>query len=268
MKHIPRKRFGQHFLTDQRVIADLVNAIAPAPFEQCGERLVEIGPGLGALTLPVLQRCRSLDVVELDRDVIPLLQRITQGHGELRIHQADALQFDFATLSQQGERLRAIGNLPYNISTPLMFHLFAQRLGDQPLFADMTFMLQLEVCQRLAAEPNSAHYGRLSVMAQYHAHIELLFGVPPEAFDPPPKVDSAIVQITPYLTPPVEVGDKQVFDRLVALAFNARRKTLRNGLKGILAEADFARAGVDAQQRAETLSLHAFAALSRVASGM
>ncbi|MEW5839155.1 MAG: 16S rRNA (adenine(1518)-N(6)/adenine(1519)-N(6))-dimethyltransferase RsmA [Pseudomonadota bacterium] len=267
-KHIPRKRFGQHFLHDQGVIAEIVEAIAPHPMSVSGERLVEIGPGLGALTIPVLERCGQLDVVELDRDVIPHLLAAARGKGEIRVHQADALQFDFASLSQHGEKLRVIGNLPYNISTPLMFHLFAQRLadqaGDQPLFSDMTFMLQLEVCERLAAPPNSEHYGRLSVMAQYFADIELLFHVAPEAFDPPPKVDSGIVRLTPYLAPPVEVGDHARFALMVARAFNMRRKTIRNGLKGLVDDAAFEQAGIAPVRRPETLSLAEFAALSRL----
>ncbi|OYY73307.1 MAG: 16S rRNA (adenine(1518)-N(6)/adenine(1519)-N(6))-dimethyltransferase [Gammaproteobacteria bacterium 28-57-27] len=265
MNHVPRKRFGQHFLHDQGVIAHIVDAIAPQPMSLSGERLVEIGPGLGALTLPVLQRCRQLDVVELDRDVIPLLLAAAENKGELIVHQADALQFDFSSLSQHGEKLRVIGNLPYNISTPLMFHLFEQRQGDSPLFSDMTFMLQLEVCERLAAPPNSEHYGRLSIMAQYHADIEFLFHVGPEAFDPPPKVDSGIVRLTPYTTPPVDVGDHALFALMVSRAFNMRRKTLRNGLKGLVDDAGFAAASIDPVRRAETLSLHEFATLSRQA---
>ncbi|MGD9887997.1 MAG: 16S rRNA (adenine(1518)-N(6)/adenine(1519)-N(6))-dimethyltransferase RsmA [Halothiobacillaceae bacterium] len=263
--HIPRKRFGQHFLHDQGVIAHIVDAIAPQPMSISGERLVEIGPGLGALTLPVLERCHTLDVVELDRDVIPHLLARTQGMGEIILHQADALQFDFASLAKDGEKLRIIGNLPYNISTPLMFHLFEQRQGKEPFIRDMTFMLQLEVCERLAAAPNTEHYGRLSIMAQYHADIEFLFHVAPEAFDPPPKVESGIVRITPYTVPPVDVGDHALFTLMVARAFNMRRKTLRNGLKGLVDDAGFAAAGIDPIRRAETLSLHEFATLSRQA---
>jgi 16S rRNA (adenine1518-N6/adenine1519-N6)-dimethyltransferase len=264
--HIPRKRFGQHFLHDHNVIHQIVDAIHPQPMSVSGQRLVEIGPGLGALTLPVLERCQQLDVVELDRDVIPHLLAATQGKGEIILHQADALQFCFTDLVQHGESLRIIGNLPYNISTPLMFHLFAQTLHGQPVIADMTFMLQHEVCARLAAEPNSAHYGRLSIMAQYHAQIEYLFHVGPEAFDPPPKVDSGIVRLTPYATPPVDVGNPNVFSLMVARAFNMRRKTLRNGLKGLVDEAGFAAAGIDPIRRAETISLAEFATLSRLAN--
>jgi 16S rRNA (adenine1518-N6/adenine1519-N6)-dimethyltransferase len=256
--HIPRKRFGQHFLHDRGVIARIVQAIDPRP----GQRIVEIGPGLGALTVPVLERCQRLEVVELDRDVIPHLTAACRGKGELIIHQADALQFRFADLAPPGERLRIIGNLPYNISTPLLFHLFAQG----PVVQDMTFMLQLEVCERLAAAPNSEHYGRLSVMAQYHAKVEYLFHVGRGAFNPPPKVESGIVRLTPHLEPPVEVGHPDIFSRMVAQAFNMRRKTLRNGLKGFVDEAGFASAGIDPQRRPETLSLTEFAALSRVAS--
>ncbi len=254
---IPRKRFGQHFLHDRGVIERIVRAIDPRP----GERIVEIGPGLGALTLPVLERCGRLEAIELDRDLPPHLAAACAGKGELVIHQADALQFDFTQLAGPGERLRLIGNLPYNISTPLLFHLFAQG----PRVQDMSFMLQHEVCERLAAQPGSPHYGRLSVMAQYHAHIEYLFQVGRAAFHPPPKVESGIVRLRLHGAPPVEVGDEAVFARLVAQAFNLRRKMLRNGLKGMLDEAAFQRAGIDPMRRPETLSLEEFAALSRVA---
>ena len=258
MNHIPRKRFGQHFLHDPGVILRIVHAINPQP----GQRIVEIGPGLGALTVPVLERCQRLDVVELDRDVIPHLTAACDGKGELIIHQADALKFPFATLAQPGETLRIIGNLPYNISTPLLFHLFEQ--GS--VVTDMTFMLQLEVCERLAAAANTEHYGRLSVMAQYHAKVEFLFHVGRGAFNPPPKVESGIIRLTPYTEPPVDVGDKGMFSQLVAQAFSMRRKTLRNGLKGLVDDAGFASAGIDPIRRPETLSLSEFAALSRIAS--
>ncbi|TQV65248.1 MAG: 16S rRNA (adenine(1518)-N(6)/adenine(1519)-N(6))-dimethyltransferase RsmA [Halothiobacillaceae bacterium] len=261
--HIPRKRFGQHFLHDRGVILRIVQAIDPRP----GQRIVEIGPGLGALTLPVLERCKRMDVVELDRDVIPHLIAACEGRGELVVHQVDALQFRFADLAGPDERLRVIGNLPYNISTPLMFHLFDQTRDDRPVISDMTFMLQLEVCQRLAAAPNTEHYGRLSVMAQYHARIEFLFHVGRGAFNPPPRVESGIVRLTPHGEPPVDVGDKGLFDRMVAQAFNMRRKTLRNGLKGFVDAAGFEAAGIDPVRRPETLSLEEFATLSRVACG-
>ncbi|MEW6445447.1 MAG: 16S rRNA (adenine(1518)-N(6)/adenine(1519)-N(6))-dimethyltransferase RsmA [Pseudomonadota bacterium] len=262
MNHQPRKRFGQHFLHDRGVIMRIVQAINPQP----GQRIVEIGPGLGALTLPVLERCQRMDVVELDRDVIPHLQAASAGKGELIIHQIDALQFAFDELAPPGETIRVIGNLPYNISTPLMFHLFAQTRNERPVISDMVFMLQLEVCQRLAAAPNTEHYGRLSVMAQYHARVDYLFHVGRGAFNPPPKVESGIVRLTPYAEPPVNVGDKALFDRMVAQAFNMRRKTLRNGLKGFVDEAGFEAAGIDPMRRPETLSLAEFAALGRVAA--
>ncbi|MGK0673103.1 MAG: 16S rRNA (adenine(1518)-N(6)/adenine(1519)-N(6))-dimethyltransferase RsmA [Halothiobacillaceae bacterium] len=255
---IPRKRFGQHFLHDRSVIMRIVQAIDPRP----GQHIIEIGPGLGALTVPVLERCRRLAVVELDRDIIPHLSAACAGHGELIIHQADALQFRFAELAPPNERLRLIGNLPYNISTPLLFHLFAQGSVVQ----DMIFMLQLEVCERLAAVPNTEHYGRLSVMAQYHARVEYLFHVGRGAFKPPPKVESGIIRLTPYREPPVEVGDPGIFARMVAQAFNMRRKTLRNGLKGLIDEDGLKAAGIDPARRPETLSLEEFATLSRVAS--
>ena len=185
-RHRPRKRFGQHFLHDPQVIARIVAAIHPVP----GEQLVEIGPGLGALTRPLLQAARELDVVELDRDLLEPLQTRCAGLGTLRIHQADALAFDFARLRGEGPRLRVAGNLPYNISTPLLFHLLAQ--SEQ--IHDLHFMLQQEVVERMAAGPGEDAYGRLSVMLQYRCQVEALFTVGPDAFQPPPRVWSAVVR--------------------------------------------------------------------------
>ena len=183
--HIPRKRFGQHFLSDQGIIQRIVAALAPRP----GEHLVEIGPGQGAITLPILKLVKQFDVVELDRDLIPQLQERCAHAGKLQIHSADALEFDFSSLKNDARLLRVFGNLPYNISTPLIFHL----LDFAPVIADMLFMLQREVAERLAAETASEHYGRLSVMVQYHCQVDLLFDVPPEAFYPPPQVTSSII---------------------------------------------------------------------------
>lgn len=252
MSHRPRKRFGQHFLDDKAVIERLLAAINP----QAGEQFVEIGPGQGALTYPLLRQVDELHVIELDRDLAARLQ----SKGGLHVHQADALEFDFTTLSHDG-RLRVVGNLPYNISTPLMFHVLEQR----DVIRDMHFMLQQEVVARLAATPGSKDYGRLSVMAQYRARVERLFGVPPEAFNPPPKVDSAVVRLDPYREAPVAVGSEVFFARLVKHAFAQRRKMLRNALSGLLSESQIAEAGVDPKARAETLSLELFAALSRQA---
>ncbi|MEJ2507872.1 MAG: 16S rRNA (adenine(1518)-N(6)/adenine(1519)-N(6))-dimethyltransferase RsmA [Gammaproteobacteria bacterium] len=257
----PRKRFGQNFLHDGRVIERLLGAIAPRP----GQRLVEIGPGLGALTAVLLPRLGSMDVVELDRDLLPHLESACTGLGELRVHQADARTFDVCGLASGpgasgpgAERLRVVGNLPYNISTPLLFHLIDQLA----CIHDMHFMLQKEVVDRLAAEPGSGAYGRLSVMVQYHCRVEKLFGVGPGAFRPPPKVDSAVVRLVPHPSPPVTVHDPAALSRVVARAFGQRRKTLRNALKDTLDAAAIEAAGIDPGWRAERLTLAQFAALA------
>ena len=250
----PRKRFGQHFLHDPQVIARIVAAIRPMP----GEPLVEIGPGLGALTRPLLQAAGELDVVELDRDLLGPLQARCAGLGTLRIHQADALTFDFARLRGEGPRLRIAGNLPYNISTPLLFHL----LNQAEQIHDLHFMLQREVVERMAAGPGEDAYGRLSVMLQYRCQIEALFTVGPGAFQPPPKVWSAVVRLVPRETFAVTVRDEQRFAEVVRRAFAQRRKTLRNSLQGLLDVDQIKAAGVDPTARPETLDLMAFAALS------
>ncbi len=252
--HRARKRFGQHFLHDPRVIARIVAAIAPEP----GERLVEIGPGLGALTLPLLERAGRLEVVELDRDVIPRLAERAAGRGELVIHEADALSFDFGALRAGGPKLRLCGNLPYNISTPLLFHL----LESEAAIADMTFMLQKEVVARMAASPSTKAYGRLTVMLAVHCAVERLFDVGPGAFRPPPRVDSAIVRLVPHAAAPFTVADPARFAAVVAAAFGQRRKTLRNALAGLVDPAGFAAAGVDPGRRAETLAPREFAGLA------
>jgi len=254
MKHRPRKRFGQNFLHDQNIIRGIVAAIHP----QEGEHLVEIGPGLGALTTPLLGASGRLEVVELDRDLIPHLEEQFAGAGELIIHNTDALKFDFCSLAPEGGKLRVVGNLPYNISTPLIFHLIEQA----HCIRDMHFMLQKEVVERLAAAPGCGDYGRLSVMVQYHCRVEKLFNVPPGAFHPPPKVDSAIVRLTPYADKPITVKDEASLSRLVAQAFNQRRKTLRNNLKPLLDVATIESLGIDPGRRPETLSLQEFALLA------
>ena len=253
-KHIPRKRFAQHFLHDERTIGRILIALAPRP----EQTIVEIGPGLGALTVPLLERVGHLDVVELDRDVIPHLQEQCAGRGELRIHAADALTYDFCSLAKPAAKIRVVGNLPYNISTPLLFALIAQRR----CIHDMLFMLQKEVAQRLCAAAGSDHYGRLSVMAQYYCAPELLFLVKPGAFTPPPKVDSAIVRLVPHDVLPHPANDERRFSQLVKQAFSQRRKTLRNGLRGLLTETNFLAVGIDAGLRAETLTVAEFVALS------
>ena len=252
--HQPRKRFGQHFLHDPQIIARIVAAIRPQP----GEPLVEIGSGLGALTRPLLQAVGQLDVVELDRDLLEPLQARCAGLGTLRIHQADALTFDFAQLRGAGPRLRIAGNLPYNISTPLLFHL----LNQAEQIHDLHFMLQREVVERMAAGPGEDAYGRLSVMLQYRCQIEALFTVGPGAFQPPPKVWSAVVRLVPRETLAVTVQDEQRLAEVVRRAFAQRRKTLRNSLQGLLDVDQIKAAGVDPVARPETLDLAAFAALS------
>lgn len=254
MKHIPRKRFGQHFLHDQSVIERIAAAVGPQP----GDTLVEIGPGEGALTGALLARIPHMLAVELDRDLVP---RLRARFGDaLEVHQADALRFDFAALAPP-EGLRVAGNLPYNISTPLIFHL----LDSAAQIRDMTFLLQLEVVERLAAEPGSKQYGRLSVMVQYRCRVDALFRVGPGAFTPPPKVDSAVVRLQPYPEPPHAAQDEAMFAKVVAQAFAQRRKTLGRALKDLLDAPRIAAAGIDPVRRAETLSVAEFVALADAA---
>lgn len=253
----PRKRFGQHFLHDPAVIDRLLQTIDPRP----GERLVEIGPGLGALTEALLTAAGELDVIELDRDVIPLLQQRCAGAGDLRVHLGDVLKFDFRALTA-GRDLRVVGNLPYNISTPLIFHLLRQLA----VIRDMHFMVQKEVAARLAAAPATAHYGRLGIMVQLHCAVELLFDVRPGAFNPPPKVESAVVRLIPHHRPPVQVDHPEHFAALVSRAFSQRRKTLRNALKGLMTAEEMIALDIDPGRRPETLSLAEYAALSNTAA--
>ncbi|HXH03741.1 MAG TPA: 16S rRNA (adenine(1518)-N(6)/adenine(1519)-N(6))-dimethyltransferase RsmA [Candidatus Competibacteraceae bacterium] len=252
--HIPRKRFGQNFLHDPGIVARILAAVDARP----GQRLVEIGPGLGAITLPLLRACGRLEAVELDRDLIPRLVEQARGVGELVIHHGDVLDFDFAALAGSGEKLRLVGNLPYNISTPLLFHLLAQAHA----IADMHFMLQKEVVERMAAGPGEEAYSRLSVMVQYRCRVQPLFLIRPGAFNPPPKVDSAFVRLLPHPRPPVAVADETRFAQVVQLAFGQRRKTLRNSLKGLLESSAIAACGIDPGARPQTLSLPQFAALA------
>ncbi|MCL7420156.1 MAG: 16S rRNA (adenine(1518)-N(6)/adenine(1519)-N(6))-dimethyltransferase RsmA [Methylobacter sp.] len=256
MAHIPRKRFGQNFLHDHRIIYNIIASIQARP----GEHWVEIGPGQGALTEPLLKEGVHLDVVELDRDLVALLREKFKQHDRLRIHSADALKFDFASLAEDGRKLRVIGNLPYNISTPLMFHL----LDNAACIQDMHFMLQKEVVDRICAAPGSKKYGRLSVMMQYYCATELLFDVPPESFDPPPQVTSAIVRLIPHPQPPVQVNDVAKLNKVVTQAFSQRRKTLRNSLKTLIAEEDIEALNIDPTLRAEMIALSDFAKLSNL----
>jgi 16S rRNA (adenine1518-N6/adenine1519-N6)-dimethyltransferase len=259
MTHQARKRFGQNFLQDTTIIDELVAHLNTTP----EEHWVEIGPGLGALTAPLLACGVKLEVVELDRDLVAHLTRRFAQQPRLTIHSADALKFDFKALAANGEKLRVVGNLPYNISTPLLFHL----LENAEAIADMHFMLQKEVVDRICAEPGSKSYGRLSVMMQYFCEAEWLFDVPPESFDPVPKVMSAIVRLTPHTTPPVEIGDRQRFSEIVQHAFSQRRKTVRNSLGKLLDENQLIAAGIDPKARAEELSLADYAFLSQSLSG-
>lgn len=248
-----RKRFGQHFLHDRGIIGRIISAIRP---EQ-GQSIVEIGPGRGALTCPLLELGGVLDVVELDRDLIQPLRRCCHGLGELRIHSADALKFDFADLAQ-GRSLRIVGNLPYNISTPLLFHLLQQSNS----ILDMHFMLQKEVVERMAATPGNRTYGRLSVMLQYRCKVDKLFTVGPGAFSPAPKVESALVRLTPHASPPMCVDNEDTLSQVVRQAFSQRRKTLRNTLRGMLTEAEMGALGIDPGLRAEALTLQHYVVLS------
>lgn len=254
-EHQARKRFGQNFLIDERVIERIVQAIAPAP----SDNLVEIGPGQGAITGLLLERCPRLNVVELDRDLIPRLQASFASYPELNIHAADALKFDFATLARPDTPLRVVGNLPYNISTPLIFHLLKYR----GLICDMHFMLQKEVVERMAATPGDKDYGRLSIMCQYHCEVEFLFEVGPHCFKPAPKVDSAIVRLTPRSQPEIEAQNPKILDAVVKTAFQQRRKTLRNALKHVVEnEQDFEVCQIDPGRRPETLSVSDYVRLA------
>ncbi|MBA3661278.1 MAG: 16S rRNA (adenine(1518)-N(6)/adenine(1519)-N(6))-dimethyltransferase RsmA [Gammaproteobacteria bacterium] len=254
----PRKRFGQHFLCDKNVIARIVNALHIKPTEH----LVEIGPGQGALTTAVLQQTKQLDAIELDYDLIPALQDRAHRYGDLVIHQADALTFNFRQLKIDARMLRVFGNLPYNISTPLIFHL----LNSADVIGDMLFMLQKEVAERLVAQANDEHYGRLSIMVQYRCQGEILFDIGPEAFYPPPKVQSSIVRLVPYRELPYPAQDFKLFTTVVREAFNLRRKTLRNSLKHIVPAIVWETVGIASDLRPETLSMQQFVLLSNAIS--
>jgi 16S rRNA (adenine1518-N6/adenine1519-N6)-dimethyltransferase len=249
----PRKRFGQHFLCDTHILKRIVDAIAP----KASDTLIEIGPGEGALTLPLLAAAGRLTAIELDRDLIEPLRRRAANAGELSIIQQDVLTVDFADLAQ-GAMLRIAGNLPYNISTPILFHClqYARMIGD------MHFMLQKEVVERMAAPPGGKVYGRLSVMLQLRCRVEPLFDVPPGAFRPPPKVDSAVVRLVPLAAREIEHIDFPRVERLVRAAFGQRRKTLANALRGLIDAERLAAAGIDARARAEQLAPTEFAALA------
>ncbi|MFT2097358.1 16S rRNA (adenine(1518)-N(6)/adenine(1519)-N(6))-dimethyltransferase RsmA [Marinomonas sp. 2405UD66-6] len=248
--HKARKRFGQNFLHDHGVIRRIVACIGPKK----GQRIVEIGPGKGALTEGIISVTERMDVVELDRDLIPILKVNLFKFPELTVHEADAMKFDFTSLKTDEQSIRVVGNLPYNISTPLIFHLLSQA----EVIEDMHFMLQKEVVDRLAARPGDSLYGRLSVMAQYYCAVESLFIVGPESFDPAPKVDSAIVRMTPHKTLPYSVSDIKKLEDMVRIGFQQRRKTLRNNYKGVLDNDDFATLNIDPSLRPERLDIEDF----------
>lgn len=254
MKHIPRKRFGQNFLTDDGVLHDIIRAINPQP----DDAMVEIGPGLAAMTRLLLQSLDHLHVVELDRDLVARLKKNFDA-AHLTVHEGDALQFDFAALPVAPERkLRVVGNLPYNISSPLLFHL-AQ---IAPQVQDQHFMLQKEVVERMVAQPGSKAFGRLSVMLQWRYYMELLFVVPPTAFDPPPQVDSAIVRMIPLAQP--LPCDERKLEQVVAKAFSQRRKVIRNCLAGMFTEQQLIEAGIDPQARPEAVPVEHYVALANL----
>ena len=250
MRHVPRKRFGQNFLTDEAVISAIVVAVAPQP----GDLMVEIGPGLGALTRPLAAHLDHLHVIEIDRDIVARL-RTEFPPARVTVHEGDALGFDFKTL---GASLRVIGNLPYYISTPLLFHL-AHYAGT---IRDIHVMLQKEVVERMVAAPSCSEYGRLSVMLQYRFEMECVLDVPPEAFHPAPKVESAVVRMMPFVRLPHPARDEGSLRKIVTAAFSQRRKTLRNALSAYFKAEDFERAGVDAGLRAQDLRVEDFVRLA------
>lgn len=253
-RHQPRKRFGQNFLHDQNVIDRIIDTIDPRP----GEHLLEIGPGQGALTRPLSTSGARLDCVELDRDLARYLQSEFAGNDAVTIYQQDILKFDLTQIAGEAKSLRVIGNLPYNISTPVLFHL----LKNHELIRDMTFMLQLEVVQRMTASRDDKNYGRLGLMLQYFCAVEHLFNVPSSAFSPRPKVVSAIVRLTPHKEFPFPAKDVACLQTVIRTAFNQRRKTLKNSLKAIISEERLSELPLDLSLRPENLSLEEYVLIS------
>jgi 16S rRNA (adenine1518-N6/adenine1519-N6)-dimethyltransferase len=254
MKHVARKRFGQNFLTDDNVLHNIIEGIGPRP----GDTMVEIGPGLAAMTALILKELDHMHVVELDRDLVARLEK-AYPRERLTIHSGDALKFDFAAIPvPEGKKLRVVGNLPYNISSPLLFHLaeYAHLVEDQH------FMLQKEVVERMVAEPGTKAYGRLSVMLQWRYDMALLFVVPPTAFDPPPQVDSAIVRMVPTRRP--LAADARTLEAVVQKAFSQRRKVIRNCVAGMFTEQQLLEAGIDPGTRPETVGLEQYVALANI----
>jgi 16S rRNA (adenine1518-N6/adenine1519-N6)-dimethyltransferase len=254
MKHVARKRFGQNFLTDDHVLNNIIDAIAP----RRGQAMVEIGPGLAAMTALLLKSLDHMHVVELDRDLVARLEK-AYPREKLTVHSGDALKFDFGSIPvPEGQKLRIVGNLPYNISSPLLFHL----AGFSHLVEDQHFMLQKEVVERMVAEPGTKAYSRLSVMLQWRYDMDLMFIVPPTAFDPPPQVDSAIVRMIPKRQM-LEV-DGDTLEKVVAKAFSQRRKVIRNCVAGMFTEAQLVEAGIDPGARPEAVGLEQYVALANL----
>ncbi|SFD36481.1 16S rRNA (adenine(1518)-N(6)/adenine(1519)-N(6))-dimethyltransferase RsmA [Massilia yuzhufengensis] len=254
MKHVARKRFGQNFLTDKLVLNNIIDAIGPRQ----GEVMVEIGPGLAAMTALLLKQLDHMHVVELDRDLVARLEK-AYPRDKLTVHSGDALKFDFGSIPvPEGQKLRVVGNLPYNISSPLLFHLaeFA------PLIEDQYFMLQKEVVERMVAEPGTKAYSRLTVMLQWRYDMDLMFIVPPTAFDPPPQVESAIVRMIPKREQ-LEVNGATL-EKVVAKAFSQRRKVIRNCVAGMFTEAQLVEAGIDPSLRPEAVTLEQYVALANL----
>lgn len=255
--HRARKRFGQNFLHDPGVIQRIVDSIAP----KRDGHLVEIGPGQGAITKELLRAAGNMDAVELDRDLIAPLAEMCADIGHLRIHSADILKFDLCGLVPAGEQLRVVGNLPYNISTPILFHL----LERSHCIHDMHFMLQKEVVLRMGAEPGNKQYGRLTVMLQAQCEVTHLFDIGPGAFKPAPKVDSAFVRLVPHSTPQFQIEDQTIFSQVVAQAFSQRRKTLRNSLRKLMDAEIIEGLGIDPGLRAEQIGVDGFVRLGNAA---
>ena len=249
--HRPRKRFGQHFLVRDDIASDIVAAIEPRE----GDTLVEIGPGKGALTFSLARSGCRLHAIEFDRDLFAQLSERFSGNTEVTLHQRDALEFDFASL---GEKLRVVGNLPYNISTPLLFHL----VDAKQVIADMHFMLQKEVVDRICASPGSKNYGRLTIMLGCYLESLPLFEVPPEAFSPPPRVQSAVIRLRPFERNVHQIQNHDVLSHVVTQAFMQRRKTIRNALKATVATQLIESCGIDPGKRPEEVAIADWVALS------
>ena len=255
----PRRRFGQHFLHDRAVVRRIVDAVAPRP----GDLIVEIGPGRGALTLPLLESGCELHAVEIDRDLAAALRGRAASHPNLTVHEADALEFDFTRVAPPPRRLRVAGNLPYNISTPLVFRL----LAALPRIADMHLMLQREVVERMASPPGAGAYGRLGVMVQLDCEVERILRIGPGAFSPAPRVESALARLRPRPRAGLDPASRDRFAAIVGTCFSKRRKTLRNALRGLCGEPEIAAADLDPGARPETLSVDDFVRLAHVAAG-